>query len=174
MAKENEHRYLLPVMPEVGNAKAIPIVQAYLSSDPEKTVRVRRISDEAWLTIKGKKTGGSGDEFEYPIPVTDAVALLGLCPAGNIMDKNRYELAGDDGHIWEVDDFQGKHRGLVIAELELPSMQTPFVKPGWLNGVNITEDFRFANAALSKISREELIDTINSVLKPAGFGTLSL
>jgi adenylate cyclase len=166
MAQEIEYRFLLAALPDFKNIDPLPITQGYLSTEPERTVRVRRIGDDAWITIKGLKTAGSGLEFEYKIPVEEAVQILTLCGEANTLDKDRFEWKSPDGHIWEVDKFKGRHEGLIIAEIELPSLKTAFEKPHWLNGKDITEDTRFANARLTQISSEKMMENIASVLTP--------
>lgn len=167
MAKEIEPRFLLPAMPDLGTTP-IPIIQGYLCTDPARTVRVRQIGDEGKITIKGPRVNGEGDEYEYDIPASDLAGLFNLCGAENTLGKNRHEWPA--GNLtWEVDQFTGRHDGLVIAEIELPSRDTPYTKPDWLKGVDITDDFRFANSVLTQITREELIQNIRSALEPAGF-----
>lgn len=164
MAKEIEHRFLLPSMPNLAGTVPTPIAQGYLSTDPSKIVRVRLIGEHGYLTIKGPRINGGGDEFEYPIPVEDAVSILKMCGPENTLSKLRYAW-----NSWEIDQFTGQHQGLVIAELEVENIDASFEKPDWLqNSVNITNDFRFANAALTQTSREDLMVHIESVLKPAG------
>lgn len=164
MATETEHRFLLPAIPNLVGAIPTPIAQGYLSTDLNKVVRVRLMGEKAYLTIKGPKTNGAGDEFEYDIPVEDAVQILKICGPENTLSKLRYEW-----NSWEIDVFTNNHQGLVIAELEVADINTEFTKPDWLkNSVNITDDFRFANAALTKTTREELLSHIESVFKPAG------
>ncbi|MFA7457199.1 MAG: CYTH domain-containing protein [Micavibrio sp.] len=166
MAQEIEDRFLLPALPAL-DVPALPIVQGYLSSHPEKTVRIRRAGDKAWLTVKGPKANGAGDEFEYAIPLDDALRMLGLCGEENTLSKDRYVWKNpDDGHIWEIDNFTGRHAGLVIAELELPAQGTPYKKPAWIEtGVDITDDFRFANAALPALGRALVLDMVREVLE---------
>lgn len=125
------------------------IVQAYLNSDPERSVRIRIKEDKAFLTIKGKgnQTGTTRLEWETEIPVADAERLLPICEEG-IIDKVRYEIKADR-HTYEVDVFAGENEGLVVAEIELESEDEPFEKPSWL-GAEVTNDARYYNASLSK------------------------
>lgn len=166
MAQEIEYRFLLAAMPDLPGTNPTPITQGYLSTDPDKTVRIRRIGGEAMITVKGRKIGAAAPEFEYGIPVDDAIEMLKLCGPDNTLDKDRYHFKAADGHIWEVDRFKGRHEGLVIAEIEIPSLKTSFEKPHWLDGVEITTDTRFANAVLTKTSPQEMRANISSVLKP--------
>lgn len=122
--------------------------QGYLCHEPERTVRVRITGEKAFITIKGVTQGATRQEFEYPIPVADAQALLALCGAGQI-DKfrHRFEHAGK---TWEIDAFLGDNQGLVVAEIELNSEDEAFDKPDWL-GAEVTHDARYYNANLSTL-----------------------
>ena len=124
------------------------IVQGYLNSNPERTVRVRIKTDKAYLTIKGKgnETGTTRLEWEREIAVSDAEKLLTICESG-IIDKIRHEVKVGN-HIFEVDVFSGDNEGLIIAEIELQSEEEVFEKPHWL-GKEVTNDERFYNAFLS-------------------------
>jgi adenylate cyclase len=125
------------------------IVQAYLNSNPERTVRVRIKGDKGFLTIKGKgnETGITRLEWETEIKLTDAEQLLTICESGTI-DKVRHEVKVGN-HIYEVDVFSGENEGLIMAEIELQSENEAFEKPHWL-GIEVTNDERFYNAYLSK------------------------
>jgi CYTH domain-containing protein len=125
------------------------IVQGYLSSNPERTVRVRIKGDKGYLTIKGKSSanGTTRLEWEREISVIDAETLLTICESG-IIDKVRYEVKVGH-HVYEVDIFSGENDGLVMAEIELESETETFEKPKWL-GEEVTNDERYYNAYLSK------------------------
>ena len=125
------------------------IVQGYLSSVPERTVRVRIKGDNGYLTIKGKsnETGMSRMEWEKEILIEEAEQLLTICENGTI-DKTRYEVIVGV-HVFEVDVFDGANTGLVMAEIELNSEREVFEKPDWL-GEEVTADVRYYNAYLSK------------------------
>lgn len=125
------------------------IKQGYLSSVPERTVRIRIKEDKAFLTIKGasNETGMSRFEWEKEIPVDEAEKLLLLCEKG-IIDKTRFEIK-KGLHVYEVDEFYGENEGLIMAEIELKSEHDSFEKPTWL-GDEVTNDKRFYNSYLSK------------------------
>ena len=123
------------------------IVQGYLSSHPERTVRVRIKGNRGFLTIKGKSEGFSRFEWEKEIDIEEAEKLLQLCESGTI-DKIRYDVIFGT-HIFEVDVFYGENEGLVIAEIELQAENEAFEKPLWL-GQEVTEDLRYYNSYLSK------------------------
>jgi adenylate cyclase len=124
------------------------IKQGYLSSIPERTVRVRIKGDKGFLTIKGisNESGLSRFEWEKEIPVEEAEKLLLLCEAG-VIDKTRYEVKTKK-HIVEVDVFYGENEGLIMAEIELASETESFEKPNWL-GQEVTNDKRYYNSYLS-------------------------
>ncbi|MDQ8013453.1 MAG: CYTH domain-containing protein [Flavobacterium nitrogenifigens] len=125
------------------------IAQGYLSSAPERTVRVRIKGHKGFITIKGIIHGGGMSRFEWEneIPLDEAQELLKLCEKGKI-EKTRYEIQSGE-HIYEVDEFYGENEGLVMAEIELNSEDEVFEKPEWL-GEEVTNDERYYNAYLSK------------------------
>lgn len=129
--------------------RATKIVQGYLNSDPERTVRVRIKGEKAFLTIKGKssESGLSRFEWEKEISVGEAEDLLPLCEPGAI-EKIRYEIPFGN-HIFEVDEFFGNNEGLILAEIELASEEEKFEKPAWL-GEEVTGKKEFYNSYLSK------------------------
>ena len=125
------------------------IVQGYLSTIPERTVRVRIKGEKGFLTIKGKgnESGMSRLEWEKEISFAEAEALLQLCEKG-VIDKVRYEIKKGN-HVFEVDVFSGENGGLILAEIELNSETESFEKPDWL-GDEVTNDERYYNAYLSQ------------------------
>jgi len=130
-------------------SKSIRIVQAYLSSLPERTVRVRIMGDKGFLTIKGisNESGASRFEFEKEITVGEATELLSICEPG-VIDKVRHWIKAEP-YVFEVDVFQGENEGLTVAEIELPDESAVFYKPEWL-GEEVTGDKRYYNSVLMK------------------------
>lgn len=121
--------------------------QGYLSVDKECTIRVRIIGRKAWLTLKGYISDTTRSEFEYEIPLAHAEQMMQtMCPFK--LEKYRYTI-DYHGFTFEIDEYFGDNAPLVVAELELPSENTPFEQPGWL-GEEITSNGRFTNAYLSK------------------------
>jgi adenylate cyclase len=120
--------------------------QGYLSTEKERTVRVRTINDKGFLTIKGLTRGASRAEFEYDIPADDANQLLDELCLKPLIEKKRYKIQ-HDGLIWEVDAFFGENDGLIVAEIELESEDQMFTKPEWV-GAEVTGDPRYYNANL--------------------------
>ncbi|SFW41175.1 CYTH domain-containing protein [Sinomicrobium oceani] len=130
-------------------ASATRIVQGFLNTAPERTVRVRIKGEKGYLTVKGKSdsTGMSRYEWEKEISVTEAEELLRLCEKG-VIEKTRYEIVCGR-HVFEVDEFEGENKGLIVAEIELLTEEDVFERPGWL-GDEVTGDSRYYNSQLSK------------------------
>lgn len=124
------------------------IVQGYMCADAKRTVRVRIYGEKGYLTIKGRSHDGGLSRFEWEkvIDVQEAEMLLQLCEPG-VIDKVRY-LVEAEGHVFEVDVFNGDNEGLVLAELELSSVDETFVRPDWL-GAEVTGNRRYYNSYLS-------------------------
>lgn len=127
--------------------KSVHIIQAYLSSHPERTVRIRVEDDKGFITIKGivNDSGTSRYEWEKEISANEARELLKICEPG-VIEKVRH-LVKSDPYIYEVDEFLGKNEGLIIAEIELPNENAVFTKPEWL-GAEVTGDKRYYNSML--------------------------
>lgn len=121
--------------------------QGYLNTSKELTTRIRTKGKQAFITIKGKTEGISRTEFEYEIPLKDALELLKLCQNSNI-EKTRYEVKIEN-HTWEIDVFEGDNLGLIVAEIELSSEDEVFAKPSWL-GKEVSFDERYFNACLAE------------------------
>jgi adenylate cyclase len=123
------------VIPEVWETLEKPepvfIAQGYLQHDAEKTIRVRIKGSQGYLTLKSAGNGISREEWEYPIPASDARELLERFAPQRI-EKFRYRIAASHGLTWEVDVFIGANEGLLLAEIELPAEDYPFEKPDWL------------------------------------------
>lgn len=125
------------------------IKQGYLSSVPERTVRIRTKGDRAFMTVKGisNNSGMSRFEWEKEISIDEATDLLQLCEKG-VIDKTRFEVRIGK-HIFEIDEFYGDNEGLIMAEIELNSENENFEKPNWL-GEEVTNDKRYYNSYLSR------------------------
>lgn len=146
MAVEIERKFLVIGQPWQ-QAPGVWFRQGYLNRDKARTVRVRVAGDAAFLTIKGVSVGATRAEFEYPIPLADAEALLALCE-GPLVEKTRY-LLDHAGTRWELDVFAGDNAGLVVAEVELLSEDQVFAHPDWL-GAEVTQDARYFNSNLAR------------------------
>lgn len=125
----------------------VRIVQGFLNKHPERTVRVRIKGMKGYLTIKGKSntSGTTRFEWEKEIPLQEAEELMKLCEGPNI-DKIRYEVSFSN-HLFEIDEFEGENKGLIVAEVELEKEDEKFDKPAWL-GQEVTGDIRYYNSQL--------------------------
>ena len=153
MAIEIERKFLLADDGWRAQAHHVqPIAQAYLNDGAALaagrercSVRVRICGEAANLNIKSRELGASRQEFEYPIPLADAEALMALACDDRI-DKVRH-LVQVGAHLWEIDEFRGDNAGLVVAEIELPSEDTVFDRPDWI-GQEVSGDKRYYNSSL--------------------------
>ncbi len=146
MAKEIERKFLVSAHTYRQQCKCVHIHQGYICAEAERVVRVRIYGDEAFVTIKNASIGFSRDEFEYPIPVADAQAMLASVCQQPTIEKLRYRFPYQ-GFVWDIDEFLGDNEGLTIAEIELPSEATPFAKPDFIAD-EVTGDVRYYNANL--------------------------
>ncbi len=147
MALEIERKFLVRGDFRPHSSSSTRIRQGYLSSSPERSVRVRLAGERAFLTIKGKAgaAGMTRYEWERELPFAEALELLALCEPGRI-DKVRHRV-DFAGKTFEIDEFLGANQGLVIAELELDSEDESFERPDWL-GREVTGDPRYYNSSL--------------------------
>lgn len=148
MGVEIERKFL--VEGDAWRALGVPVLlrQGYLSTHPARTVRVRIEGDEGVLTIKGKNTGATRAEWEYPIPLADAAELLDTLCSAPLVEKYRTRVAVG-AHVWEVDEFLGANQGLLVAEIELAAEDEAFELPDWV-GREVTGETRYYNASLIK------------------------
>lgn len=149
MAQEIERKFLVKGDFKSASFKATRIIQGYLSSVPERTVRVRVKGEKGYITIKGigNQSGASRFEWEKEIPVEEVKELLNLCEPG-IIDKTRYLVKAGE-YTFEVDEFYGDNEGLTMAEIELPDENVAFEHPAWL-GKEVTGDSHYYNSMLMK------------------------
>ncbi len=147
MSKEIERKFLVK-----GDAWRLLAIgtdyrQGYLHASKERTVRIRTVGNQAFLTVKGPTISITRSEFEYPIPYEDGLTMLREVAIQPVIEKTRY-IIPTGRFIWEVDEFHGVNEGLVVAEIELPSEDTPFDKPNWV-GEEVSGDPRYYNALLT-------------------------
>lgn len=149
MAQEIEKKFLVAGEFKESAKKATRITQGYLSSVPERTVRVRVKGEKGYITVKGigNDSGASRFEWEKEIPVEEVQELLKICEPG-VIDKTRY-LVDAGNHTYEVDEFYGDNEGLTVAEVELGAEDEAFEKPSWL-GEEVTGDAKYYNSMLIK------------------------
>ncbi len=146
MPVEIERKFLVKDHSWKKGAESILFIQGYLCNEREKNVRVRVAGENAYITIKGGAQYISRAEFEYPVPVEDALYMLHhLCEAP-LIEKTRY-FVKYEGLLWEVDEFQGENAGLIIAEVELQTEDQEVPLPNWV-GQEVTGNERYYNANL--------------------------
>jgi len=147
MALEIERKFLVKGEFKSLAVRSFHIVQGYLSSVPERTVRVRIKGEKAFLTVKGLGSGSGMSRFEWEkeISVEDAQALLAIAEPG-VIEKTRY-IVPAGSQVWEVDEFAGALEGLVLAEVELTSESETFDLPVWV-GEEVTGNPRYYNSSM--------------------------
>lgn len=146
MGVEIERKFLVRDDGWRPGAAGTPFRQGYLSTDPERTVRVRLEGERGVLTIKGPTRGLVRAEFEYPIPSREAAELLDSLCLRPLIEKTRYRL-DYAGTCWEIDEFFGENAGLVLAEVELDRPDQALELPPWV-GAEVSHDPRYFNAGL--------------------------
>lgn len=146
MGIEIERKFLIDEtkLPPLTNGYTIK--QGYIPTRDHTTVRIRIRNKEAFLTIKGKSEGASRLEFEYPIPLADAQAMITNLCSTSLIDKTRY-LINHEGHTWELDVFEGANKGLIVAKIELGSEEEVFTLPEWVSE-EVTYQVRYFNSQL--------------------------
>lgn len=150
MAREIERKFLVRDPRILDGRQGERIIQGYLAKESgSMSTRVRIRGDRAYLTLKSPKAGCSREEFEYVIPVVDAEAMIANHCAGRIVRKTRY-LIDHGPHVFEIDVFEGRHAGVIVAEVELPHEHTALDLPDWV-GDEVTDDNRYSNFVLATI-----------------------
>ncbi|MGB4498587.1 MAG: CYTH domain-containing protein [Methylococcaceae bacterium] len=122
--------------------------QGYLSSQPTNSIRVRISDKQAWLNIKSATIGTQRAEYEYEIPLSDAQEILMNLCLKPVIEKTRHFVTHEN-HLWEIDEFDGENAGLIVAEIELNSVDEIFEKPEWI-GEEVTQDIRYYNNNLAR------------------------
>lgn len=149
MADEIEHKFLIKNQQWKQNVhKSTEYKQGYMVSDKNKSVRIRISDNKAWLNIKSATIGTSRKEFEYEIPLEEGTEILYTLCERPLIEKIRH-LVTYKQHIWEIDVFSGDNESLIVAEVELNSIDEHFDKPSWL-GQEVTHDIRYYNNSLCK------------------------
>lgn len=147
MPQEIERKFLVKGDYKQHAVSSSRILQGYICRSKERSVRVRLSGQKGYITIKGATTGFSRYEWEKEIPPREAEELMKLCLPGTI-DKTR-TLVEYKGHTWEIDEFHGVHKGLVLAEIELKSEEEAFDLPPFI-GREVTGDPRYYNTYLAE------------------------
>jgi adenylate cyclase len=146
MGREVERKYLVKGEAWRRAGHGVRHRQGYLSTDPDRSVRVRVAGNEAFITVKGKSKGAARDEYEYTIPIGDAKKMLRTLCVKPLIEKTRYVIK-DGERKWEIDKFARENKGLVIAELETDDDSRQIEKPDWV-GDEVTGDPRYFNLNL--------------------------
>jgi adenylate cyclase len=146
MPKEIERKFLVKGDAWRGKSVGKRYRQGYLSTVKERTVRVRTVDDKGFITVKGLSVGAARSEYEYEIPVADANEMLDRLCERPLIEKTRYRIPVA-GLVWEVDEFAGENRGLIVAEVELEREDQQVALPDWI-GREVTDDPRYFNANL--------------------------
>ena len=146
MPLEIERKFLVISDDYKINAKAVDIKQAYLSVDKNMAIRVRVEGIQASINIKSKKSERVNHEFEYIIPMDEAISLIKMSPYP-LIEKTRH-VVEYEGKVWEVDKFHADNDGLTVAEIELDNENEEFGIPPWL-GEEVTADYRYLNSNLA-------------------------
>jgi adenylate cyclase len=150
MGKEIERKFLLLTdawRDEVRDS--VQLVQGYLARNEQSAIRVRIKGSLAELNIKQTLNGIDRLEYEYEIPLEDAREILEKVALRPLIEKTRHHVVHSD-HLWEIDEFDGENRGLIMAEIELADADEPFDRPAWL-GEEVSLDPRYYNSNLSKL-----------------------
>ncbi|WP_031434857.1 CYTH domain-containing protein [Methylomarinum vadi] len=149
MPLEIEHKFLLANDEWRQHIKkSVYYKQGYLSSTKQNSIRIRISDTHAWINIKSAVIGTHRLEYEYEIPLSEANEILEQLCHKPLIEKKRHFVA-QDKHTWEIDEFLGANQGLVVAEIELSSLDEEFHKPSWL-GKEVTHDLRYYNNNLCK------------------------
>ena len=146
---EIERKFLIKKLPDnLTSYKARKIEQAYLCTDP--VVRVRRDNDDYYLTYKSKGMIVR-EEYNLPLTATSYAHLLAKAD-GNIITKTRYEIPEKDNLTIELDVFEGKFDGLLLAEVEFASEEEAlgYIPPEWF-GEDVSNSTKYHNSTLSRL-----------------------
>ena len=146
MAVEIERKFLVNTIPTQQINRSKKVKQGYMVNDEHQVVRVRSMDSDHFLTIKSNTRGLSRLEFEYQIPKEDAMDMFKHLCGPSIIEKTRHYIETPN-HIWEVDEFHGKNKGLIVAEIELKSEDEQFDIPDWVDD-EVSDDPRYYNMNL--------------------------
>lgn len=149
MAREIERKFLVKGDSWKQLAEGSVYRQGYISTQKAATVRVRIANNQGYLTIKGPSEKYSRSEFEYEIPILDAQEMLDTLCDRPLIEKVRYKVEWA-GLVWEIDEFDGANKGLIVAEVELSDEQQQVELPDWI-GEEVSDDSRYFNSNLAKI-----------------------
>jgi adenylate cyclase len=148
MAIEIEHKFLLS-NDNWRNyiTSSVKYRQGYLSSQATSSIRVRISDNNAWINIKSATIGTCRNEYEYEIPLDDANEIIENLCKKPVINKTRHFVTHGN-HTWEIDEFHNENQGLIVAEIELTTLDEEFTKPDWI-GNDVTNDLRYYNNNLA-------------------------
>lgn len=146
MPEEIERKFLVTDDSWRQSAKGVFYRQGYFATINRITIRVRTAGNKGFLTIKGERTGAARSEYEYEIPIEEAEEMLQHLCRKPLIEKRRFKMELR-GHLWEIDEFEGKNKGLILAEVELADADEDIHLPKWI-GEEVTDDPRYYNAFL--------------------------
>jgi adenylate cyclase len=146
MPLEIERKFLVSGEGWRSQGSGVPYRQGYLSTVPERSVRVRLVRDKGYLTVKGMAVGATRTEYEYEIPADEAREMLDNLCERPLIEKTRHRVECH-GMTWEIDEFDGDNAGLIVAEVELDAEDQAIILPDWI-GKEVTGDPRYYNSSL--------------------------
>jgi adenylate cyclase len=127
---------------------SVKMTQGYIAETEFCSIRIRVAGERAWLNIKEMKLGMRRGEFEYPVPAEEGQDMLRRFCVGGLIEKVRHQVRHGD-HVWEIDEFAGSNLGLILAEVELSSVDERIDLPPWV-GEEVTDDSRYYNIKLAQ------------------------
>jgi adenylate cyclase len=143
MGTEIERKFIVVGDAWRSSARSVRIVQGYVTQDAQRVVRIRTMDNRGSLTLKGISRGAARTEFEYEIPAQDAHRLLDELCLKPLIEKTRYYVP-HGGMVWEIDEFRAPRSGLILAEIEIPSVDFEIERPDWV-GDEVTGNALFYN-----------------------------
>ena len=156
MAQEIERKFLVADPSFLKPLTGSQIKQGYIAGKERSAARIRIRDSGAFLTLKSETRGITRSEFEYEIPLADAEEMLETLCAPPHIEKTRYVVEWK-GHTWEIDVFHGGNEGLIVAEIELATVDQAFEKPPWL-GREVSQDARYFNSNLAHCPYGDWLD----------------
>ena len=112
----------------------------------KSSVRIRIEGECANINIKSMTLSITRQEYEYSIPLDDALKMLDELCEKPLVEKTRH-IVKYDSHKWEVDVFSGANEGLVVAEIELNDEAEKFSIPSWI-GQEVSDQVKYYNMNL--------------------------
>jgi adenylate cyclase len=153
MAKEIERKFLVKNFEQLKPGLGSPWLyqQGYIANNSSGVVRVRVMRwrnwhERAYITIKSSGTL-ERDEWDFELRDVDLAQEMLEAMCSDLITKQRYKLV-HEATTWEIDEFLGDNAGLVLAEVELDSVDQLVLLPEWA-GAEVTHDTRYYNNNLA-------------------------